>query len=835
MSTGSGPDNDALLAELVETFQERRRKGEALSVESFAAAYPELADELTGLLHTVDEMDSLGQGTRPLPPSLASYPDHLGDYRLLERLGSGGMGTVFRAMQESLKREVAVKILAPAWNMDSRHSEAFENESRLIAGLRHTNIVEVYGAGQEGGYRYYVMALIKGRGLRVDQLGRSFPGMSHKRAVASVGLQAAKALAFAHAHGVLHRDVKPGNLLLDDEGVVHVSDFGLATALNAGEAAPLVTQSLDGTLRYMAPERLMKGINSYAGDQYSLGLTLYELLTRTPAFACSEPGKLIHTICHESVPPLRDMGELGAIINKAISYDESDRYPNMRAMADDLQRYLEGRPVAARPASALRRYLLWLHRRPAVAVWSHAAALLVLLLFASIGWGYISVRQSLRSENEQRRIAEENARIADTALLRIFSGLSCGGQGSFTSDAGEETFFAGNVPSAADARLMRDLLPYYEEIAAQAEQGDSKVIRACRILADISLQVEDYPTAETYYRRVYESVPHHSLAGMEAANGLASALYGQGKAQNARGFLEQHLGGMKDDASFPVRLTAVRSMQLAAGFGAAPHGIPGGRRHRGDPQPDALQRDEVPEKRSFKWQGRRRMMTEESREWLNRAAILLASLLQERPDDPTARLRRVELLSTIRNSAGRQLLAPHGERPLTLLAPLLEQYPDNEEYRLAYLRLSLRESRRTAPENNLQTAADYAGKLLATRPSDSERIMLYLAARDRYAIALAKQGKTKEAALENERTLGVLEHLTVRADFTPELREKLIALVAHRPPMTGSDAQRDAELSTLLHNYDENRLSTLRRMLRHRPSAPPGSAHRSPLPPHRAP
>jgi len=818
MSTEASPDTDALLAGLVEAFQERRRKGEALSAESFAAAYPELREELTELLHTVEEMDSLGQGTHPLPPSLASYPDHLGDYRLLERLGSGGMGTVFRAMQESLKREVSVKILAPAWNADARHSEAFENESRLIAGLRHTNIVEVYGAGQEGDYRYYVMALVKGRGLSVGQLGRSFPGMAHERAVASVGLQAARALAFAHAHGVLHRDVKPGNLLLDDEGVVHVSDFGLATALNAGETAPLVTQSLDGTLRYMAPERLMKGINSYAGDQYSLGLTLYELLARTPAFACSEPGKLIHTICHESVPPLRGMGELGAIINKAVSYDESDRYPSMCAMADDLQRYLEGRPVAARPASVLRRYLLWLRRRPAVAVWSHAAALLVLLLFASICWGYISVRQSLRSENEQRRIAEDNARIADAALLRIFTGLSSGEQGFFASETGEEALFAGNVPSVADARLMRDLLPYYEEIAAQAEQGDSKVSRACRILADISLQVEDYPTAETYYRRVYESCPHYSLAGMEAANGLATALYGQGKAREAREFLKRHLGGMKDDASFPVRLTAVRSMQLAAGFGAAPHGAPPrDMRYRGGAQPNAAQRDEALNGRPFQGRGRRRMMTEASWEWLNRAATLLAALLQERPDDPTAQLRRVELLSTIRHGTARQLLAPHGESPLALLAPLLEQYPDNEEYRLTYLRLSLQEFRRTATDNHLQTAADYAGKLLAARPSDSERIMLYLAARDRYAAALARRGKMKEAAQENERTLGVLEHLTARADFTPELREKLIALVAHRPPMTGSDRQRDAELSTLLHNYDENRLSTLRRMFRERP------------------
>lgn len=832
MSDAIASDSDALLAELVETFLERRRRGECLSVESFAAAHPELGDELPELLRAVEEMDSISHESHPPAPVLASYPDRLGDYCLLERLGSGGMGTVFRAMQESLKREVAVKILAPAWNADARHSEAFENESRLIAGLRHTNIVEVYGAGQEGNYRYYVMELIRGRGLSAGQLDRSFPGQSHEKAVAWVGLQAAKALAFAHAHGVLHRDVKPGNLLLDDEGVVHVSDFGLATALNAGEAAPLVTQSLDGTLRYMAPERLMKGVNSYAGDQYSLGLTLYELITRTPAFSCSEPGKLIHTICHESVQALRDRGELGAIINKAVSYDEADRYPNMRAMADDLQCYLEGRPVAARPASALRRYLLWLRRRPAVAVWSHAAALLVLLLFASICWGYINVSQSLRSENEQRRIAEENARIADAALLRIFTGLGCGAQGAF-ADAGEERLFAGNVPSAADAGLMRDLLPYYEEIAAQAEQGDSKVIRACRILADISLQVEDYPTAETYYRRVYEAEPRHSLLGMEAANGLASALYGQGRAKEAREFLEQHLGGVKDDAPFDVRLAAVHSMQLAAGFGAAPHGAPPPPREMR--QPEGKQGNASRKNRPFKGVGHRRMMSETSRRWLKRAANMLAALLQEKPNDPTVHLRRVELLSAMRHAGERRILAPNGESPLALLAPLLEQYPDNKEYRLAYLRLSLHEPHRNATEQNLKTAAEFAGKLLADRPGDSERIMLYLSARDRYAAALAKQGKTQESARENERTLGVLEHLTARADFSPELREKLIALVAHRPPMTGSDAQRDAELSTLLHNYDEKRLSTLRRMLRHRPSAPPGSAHRNPRPPHRAP
>lgn len=830
-------DVDTVLAERVEEFQKRRSRGEKLTAETFAAAYPDYREELTDLLHAVEEIDSLGFSHSAPPPALASYPDRLGDYRLLNRLGSGGMGTVFRAMQESLKREVAVKILAPAWNADTRHSEAFENESKLIAGLRHTNIVEVYGAGQEGDYRYYVMALVHGRGLSVGQLGCAFPGKPYEKAVATVGLQAAEALAFAHTHGILHRDVKPGNLLLDNEGVVHVSDFGLATALNAGETAPLVTQSLDGTLRYMAPERLMNGVNSYAGDQYSLGLTLYELITRTPAFHVTEPGKLIHAICHSPLPPLRGMGELGAIINKATSYDEADRYPSVQAMADDLRRYLDGRPIAARPTPTLRRYLLWVRRRPAVAAWSHAAALLVLLLLGSISWGYISVRQSLRNENEQRRLAEDNARIADAALLRIFSGLSHGEQHTQTDgrDSAERTetekngtesagsTLGENIPSLADARLMQDLLPYYEEIASRAEQGDDKVANACRILADISLQVEDYPTAETYYRRVYDAASPFTLPAMEAANGLATALYGQGKGKEARDFLRQHLEGMKDNAPFNIRLAAVHSMQLAAGFGMTPHGIPSHAIPRNAASDTSPRNVSLHNASPRGGRGYRRQHNDAAREWATRAAALLAVLLREEPHNATARLRRVELLSFHGRETGiRNLLTPNGESPLQLLDELLQESPDNEEYRLTYLRLSLFGQRRSASTQNppspqtLRTAADYAGKLLAARPGDSERIMLYLAARDRYAADLAQRGLEKEATRENERTLGVLEHLTARADFAPELRERLISHVAHRPPMAQDENQRDEELRTLLRNYDENRLSALRRLFRNR-------------------
>ena len=310
-------EQEELVAELAEEFLARLRSGEIITAESFIAEHPECADELKKLLPVMVDMEGLSRDTLPPAPVMAHYPERLGDYHLLERIGSGGMGTVFRARQESLHREVAVKILAPSWNSDPRHSEAFENESRVIAALRHTNIVEVFGAGQEGHYRYYVMGLVNGQAVSAGRLGAAFPNMPYERAVAEVGLQASRALAFAHEHGVVHRDVKPGNLLLDNSGVIQVSDFGLATILNGGEDAPLVTQSHDGTLRYMAPERLLKGINSFAGDQYSLGLTLYELLTRQPVFRETEPGKLIQNICNGALRPLKGYGELGAVINKA--------------------------------------------------------------------------------------------------------------------------------------------------------------------------------------------------------------------------------------------------------------------------------------------------------------------------------------------------------------------------------------------------------------------------------------------------------------------------------------------------------------------------------------
>lgn len=821
-------EKEELLAGLADAFLERIRSGERVSVEEFAAEHSELADDLRELLPVMMDVEGLGRTTQPPAPALAHYPERLGDYHLLARIGSGGMGTVFRARQESLHREVAVKILAPSWSSDPRHSEAFENESRVIAALRHTNIVEVFGAGQEGPYRYYVMGLVNGQGVSAGRIGAAFPNMPYEQAIARVGLQAARALAFAHKHGVVHRDVKPGNLLLDNSGVLQVSDFGLATVLNEGEDAPLVTQSHDGTLRYMAPERLMKGINSFAGDQYSLGLTLYELIARRPVFKETEPGKLVQNICSGTLMPLKGYGEIGAIINKSISYEPADRYASMQDMADDLQRYLNGEPVKARAASYLRRYVLWMKRRPAVALWSHVAAVSVLLLFTSVSIGYASVSRSLKSENEQRLLAEQNAQLADTALRNENEQRALAERNAQIADACLQRIFSSMVsrsgdestvlsPTSADARLLLDLMPYYEQLVERAENGSDKVAEAASILATIALQTGDFETSETYFRRVVESAQPGSLAHVEATIGQAVSIYSQGqqsRLEEAMNLLRGLEHSVPKDADFATRLQLVRALQLACSISSRPM------QARRRPGFSSLNRPSGPPSASPS-NGKNAIA--------DRMVSLLKQLLTENPENLQAQLYRVEVLASGIPAALRNQLSPDGKTPIALLEEILKKHPNSSEAKRLYLRLATHPVPRVvhdSPSADLARAADYAQAVLADNPTDSEAIMLFLAVRDRYALQLAGQGQADQATKENERTLAVLSFLTERADFTPEVRERLVMLVAMHPQHEQGRSQQEEEIRTLLQDYDDERTKALRQRVQRMRDNPHGPRHR---------
>ncbi|MBQ5665098.1 MAG: serine/threonine protein kinase [Akkermansia sp.] len=778
------PDKEERLAELVEEYLEAMRKGEAPPLADFAAAHPEDAAELRDLLKGMQEMESLSVTTHGAAVHAGLYPESLGGYRLLERIGAGGMGTVFRALQESLNREVAVKILSPVWNADERHREAFENESRVIAALHHTNIVEVFGAGQEGDYRYYVMSLVQGQGVNAACIRKAFPGQPFEQAVARVGLQAAQALAYAHSCGVLHRDVKPGNLLLNADGVLRVGDFGLATVLNNGESAPLVTQTHDGTLRYMPPERLMKGENSYAGDQYSLGVTLYELLSNRPAFRESEPGKLIHRICNEPLKSLRGEGELGAIINKSISFDPEDRYASMADMAADLRRYLNGEPVLARPASWARRYVMWIRRRPAVAAWSHAAALLVFLLFGSIVWGYVG-------ESRQRQLAERNAAIADSALQQIFASMA-------NRDSGDNTLWQ---PSKADAQLLQQLMPYYEEIATLADTGGDEMSDACRTLAIIALQTADYATAEQYFSRSLQLLSFGAADYIRSVNGLAASLYAQNRQAEAEVRLKELVARLDEIAEPEARLELVRSLQMLS---------TGSRyQRRWSPRRVRLARPA----RNRKGGEPLREEFRQRSEYLKQAIALINELVEQMPDDETVQMRRVELLMQSQSRPLRKLLLPENGSVPQLLDELLARYPENHLFKRAFVQQCM-QPRAKADVDMLERASRYTRSLLADNPGSSEVLMLYIAARDRFSAALAAAGNAERAARENEMTLGVLSLITSRADYTPEMRERLAMLVSMHPQADAARSQQEAEISLLLESHDEKRLEEVRKRMK---------------------
>ncbi len=797
------PDKEEELALLVEEYLEALRCGKAPALEAYVSEHPEHAAELLDLLKGMVDMESLSVSNHSSAVhASARYPESLGGYRLLERIGAGGMGTVFRALQESLNREVAVKILSPAWNADERHCEAFENESRVIAGLHHTNIVEVFGAGQEGDYRYYVMSLVNGQGIIPASIRKAYPGVPYEVAVAKVGLQAAQALAYAHSCGVLHRDVKPGNLLLDADGVLRVGDFGLATVLNNGETAPLVTQSHDGTLRYMPPERLMKGENSFAGDQYSLGVTLYELICNRPAFRESEPGKLIHRIVSQPLSTLRGEGELGAIINKSISFSPADRYASMADMVADLRRFLNGEPVKARPASWCRRYAMWLRRHPAVAAWSHAAALLVFLLFCSILWGYAG-------ENKQRRMAERNAAIADTALQEIFASMA-------DRDAGDDTLWR---PTKADTQLLQQLMPYYEEIAMVADNKGNKMAEACQTLAIIALQTKDYVTAEQYFSRALSLSPDLSAAYFRNLNGLCSALYEQKRGKDADKLLKDAVAQAGLVKDIDARLELIRSLQsLSQGAPFSMRWQPGGARRPGMTGRARPHREWHVERSSRQNRPDRkgrsvRARLQARREYQEQAIELMLGILAENSELEKVQVRRIELLMNLQRKNMQRRLLAENQTVEELLDELLLKYPENTLIQRSYVQWAVRPfTKQQLPI--LERAARFARSLLADDPGSTEVLMLYLSVRDRLAAALAAAGQGDRARREKEMTLGVISLITTRSDYSPEMRERLAVLVSVQPKAGISREMQEEEISLLLDSLDEKRMKEVRERIK---------------------
>jgi TolB-like protein/Tfp pilus assembly protein PilF len=307
-----------------------------------------------------------------------------GDYELLEQIGRGGQGVVFRARQKSLNRVVALKVIGLGHWATEAHLKRFRREAEAAARLEHTCIVPIYEVGERDGSCYFSMKFVEGGQL--DEVAKRKP-MPPRRAAELIA-KVARTVHYAHEHGILHRDIKPGNILLDAKGEPHLTDFGLARLV---ESESSVTQTLDvlGTPSYMAPEQAV-GNNaavSNATDVYGLGAVLYQLLTGHPPFAGGTTYETIKLLEDTEPRPPRLWNpkidrDLSTICLKCLEKDQKRRYSSALALAEDLERWLKHEPIHARYTGIFARGKKWVRRKPTSAVL--AASLMALA--AAAGW-----------------------------------------------------------------------------------------------------------------------------------------------------------------------------------------------------------------------------------------------------------------------------------------------------------------------------------------------------------------------------------------------------------------------------------------------------------------
>jgi WD40 repeat protein len=360
-------------------------------------------------------------------------PDRVGRFLVRQLLGQGAFGRVYRAYDPQLEREVALKLPRPGTFNSPRRVQRFIGDAKAAARLRHPNIVPVFDIGQVGAQWFIASAFVEGHTLAeaIDRDELDPP------AAARIVRSLAEALAYAHQQGIVHRDVKPDNVMLDARREPHLIDFGLAKRGEEGETGRAVM----GTAPYMPPEQASgrSGEASPASDQYSLGATLYELLCgRTPFGGPTDV--VLYNVVHSPLPPVRGVNpavplDLALVCEKALAKRPQDRYPSCRVMAEDLRRWLDGETPRVRRLSPAQRLARWVRRQPGLATAVGVAAAAVLAI-AALGVAFAlstagknrdleaanekesSAREAANRSAEVARDAEQAARRNERAALR---------------------------------------------------------------------------------------------------------------------------------------------------------------------------------------------------------------------------------------------------------------------------------------------------------------------------------------------------------------------------------------------------------------------------------
>lgn len=480
------------IADIADEFIQRIRDGESPQVADYEQQYPDMAQAIRDILPALAVIEKLKpsssdeNATQDEPLQNTDSPTQIGEFQIVREIGRGGMGVVYEAIQQSLQRRVALKVLPYQVIRNQTRLARFDREARAAARLHHTNIVPVFDFGTGEGVHYFAMQFINGltldqvlleikrvkeddpdifdqpiewthgpqtgdetlrtqladtirnsgsaNTLDVDSERGIVYGSGYCDNIARLGAHVARALEYAHQQGVLHRDIKPSNLILDTTGNIWVTDFGLATTEE--DEALTKTGEVLGTIRYMAPE-VFNGVADQRSDIYSLGITLFEMLALRPAFEEKNRRRLIRMILNESPQKLRSIDpsiprDLETIVHKAIERDPNQRYPTATSFADDLNRFLLGKPIRARRVSPLAHLSRWIVRNPVSA--SLTAAVLLLLVSTAVistvaaiklntiaNERSIALQSAIESEKRANQLSkkETNARKdAEIQLLR---------------------------------------------------------------------------------------------------------------------------------------------------------------------------------------------------------------------------------------------------------------------------------------------------------------------------------------------------------------------------------------------------------------------------------
>ncbi|MEM6363678.1 MAG: serine/threonine-protein kinase [Planctomycetota bacterium] len=453
------------LAELLDCYLSDLEKGLPRSVGKLTETCPELRDALQACVDGLEDLHRMqlddGDAIAKAPAhqtssSQSSDVNSLGDFEIHEEIGRGGMGIVYRATQRSLRRTVAIKLLPLASVLDDRRVTRFHQEAEAAASLLHPNIVPVFATGCERGIHFYAMRFIDGVSLADHKTHDDWHIAVEQTAQIAEGLHA------AHELGIIHRDVKPSNLIIDQTGKPWITDFGLARI----QSDVTLTQSGDviGTVRYMSPEQARGESAMVDGrtDVYSLGVTLYEMLAGRPAYDGQNAPSILRQVDQQAAIPLRKLRtdlpkDLRTVVDKAMSNGRDDRYQTAMAFAKDLRRVLNGEPTIARPPTWLDLWVRFALRYRRV-----VAATVLIGLVALLGFAVLNSRLAI-----QKRLAEQNATRAQRNEALTREAIDRLGMQIAERLA--------DIPAADSVRhhLLIQTLDYYTRLASQTTSGAS--------------------------------------------------------------------------------------------------------------------------------------------------------------------------------------------------------------------------------------------------------------------------------------------------------------------------------------------------------------------------